>query len=59
MSGRKEKLSVIPGTLPDATNYPTGCRFYERCGRRTEACLKEPAELQVGEGHFAACFHTE
>ena len=59
MSGKKEKLSVIPGTLPDAVNYPQGCRFYERCGRRTEACLRNPEEVRVGEGHFAACFHTE
>jgi peptide/nickel transport system ATP-binding protein/oligopeptide transport system ATP-binding protein len=59
MTGKKEKLNVIPGTLPDPTNYPAGCRFYERCDRHSEKCLKQPEEFEVSAGHSAACFHMD
>jgi oligopeptide/dipeptide ABC transporter ATP-binding protein len=59
MRGRRDRLNVIPGVLPDASRYPAGCRFYERCGRRDEQCLKQPLETEIGAGHSAACFHME
>ena len=59
MGGKKERLNVIPGVLPDASRYPEGCRFYERCGRRSEKCLEQPPEFEIAPGHKAACFHME
>lgn len=59
MEGRRDRLNVIPGVLPDPSQYPEGCRFYERCPRRTEKCLVQPKEFEIGPGHFAACFHME
>ncbi|MBD3316843.1 MAG: ATP-binding cassette domain-containing protein [Chitinivibrionales bacterium] len=54
-----EKLSVIPGTLPDPTNFKPGCRFYDRCSRHSDQCLTQPPEIRMGDSHFAACYHTE
>ncbi|OGS33386.1 MAG: peptide ABC transporter ATP-binding protein [Elusimicrobia bacterium RIFOXYB2_FULL_49_7] len=59
MQGRRERLNVIAGTLPDPTDYPEGCRFYDRCSRADAACLKRPLETEVESGHFSACFHME
>ena len=27
----KERLTTIPGTVPSPEDYPTGCRYYQRC----------------------------
>jgi oligopeptide/dipeptide ABC transporter ATP-binding protein len=59
MERSQERLAVIPGTLPDPTNLHPGCRFYERCSRRTDRCLSRPPEIPMGESHFAACYHTD
>ena len=57
-AGQKE-LSVIGGTLPDGTNLPSGCRFYDRCTRRIDKCLNLPEEINISNGHFAACFNMD
>jgi peptide/nickel transport system ATP-binding protein/oligopeptide transport system ATP-binding protein len=57
MEGRRERLNVIPGTLPDPRDLPGGCRFYNRCDRHTVVCKTQPPEFKVEEGHLAACFH--
>ncbi|MEK7732442.1 MAG: ABC transporter ATP-binding protein, partial [Planctomycetota bacterium] len=31
LSQRKERLEVIPGTVPDPRRLPSGCRFHPRC----------------------------
>jgi len=56
---RQERLTMIPGTLPDPTAYPEGCRFYERCDRRSEMCKKQPSERLISKTHTVACFHCE
>jgi oligopeptide/dipeptide ABC transporter ATP-binding protein len=53
------RLSVIPGFLPDATKMPEGCRFYNRCDKKTETCLAKPLEEAITPGHSAACFNME
>jgi oligopeptide/dipeptide ABC transporter ATP-binding protein len=58
LGSQSDKLHVIPGTLPNASAYPTGCRFYDRCDRRTEECKKQPPEFDMGGIHKAACFNT-
>jgi peptide/nickel transport system ATP-binding protein len=57
MEGPRERLNAIPGNLPDPTNYPPGCRFYDRCSRHLEACLRQPPEEMLSPGHSAACFN--
>ncbi len=56
----KKELYVIPGTLPDPTNYSVGCRFYERCDSRIEKCKnKQPLEYNINSNHYCACFLHE
>ncbi len=31
LSQRKDRLKVIPGTVPDPRRFPAGCRFHPRC----------------------------
>jgi peptide/nickel transport system ATP-binding protein len=51
-----ERLNVIPGTVPAPTDWPTGCRFRERCPYSWDLCEKEhPALYQIGSGHVSRC----
>jgi len=53
----KEKLDVVPGTPPDPSNLPTGCRFHPRCSHCMEICKKSfPKAIEVEDGHFVSCF---
>jgi peptide/nickel transport system ATP-binding protein len=52
---RGTRLPTIPGSVPSAGAFPSGCVFRNRCVRADEACLAVP-DL-VGHGHVAACFH--
>jgi len=54
-----KELYVIPGTLPDPTDFTEGCRFYERCDRHTDKCRTQPEEFTISETQSAACFHIE
>jgi len=52
----KSALAVIPGTVPDLSRLPEGCKFHPRCGRRFEPCDRvRPEMAEVAPGHFAAC----
>ena len=44
LASKKEELFVIPGSLPDPTNHPKGCRFASRCSRKIEECETEYPE---------------
>jgi peptide/nickel transport system ATP-binding protein len=52
---RGTRLPTIPGSVPSAGAFPSGCVFRNRCVRADDACLAVP-DL-VGDGHQAACFH--
>jgi peptide/nickel transport system ATP-binding protein/oligopeptide transport system ATP-binding protein len=53
----KEILAVIPGTVPDLSHPPAGCKFNPRCSHRFDPCDRIPPPLsQVSPGHFVACF---
>ena len=57
IGARQEMLSVIPGTVPNLTNPPTGCRFHPRCRFAMSRCQSEKPILQeIGDGHRVACF---
>jgi oligopeptide/dipeptide ABC transporter ATP-binding protein len=52
----REKLNVIPGTVPPPTAWPTGCRFRDRCQYAWEKCETEhPPLYQIGERHTSRC----
>ena len=52
----RERLTVIPGTVPAPTDWPAGCRFHDRCPYAWERCVAEPPPLyQIGESHVSRC----
>src|SRR5688572_10607953 len=56
----RERLQTIPGTVPPPTNWPSGCRFHDRCRyawERTER--SHPPLFEVEAGHFSRCFLAE
>jgi oligopeptide/dipeptide ABC transporter ATP-binding protein len=56
-SSSKDRLSTIPGRVPDLLDLGTGCRFYSRCKYATEQCMKEnPTFTEVDTGHWVRCF---
>ena len=53
----KERLAQIPGQVPPATAWPTGCRFHPRCPFAWDKCAAEaPPMLEAGLGHRARCW---
>jgi oligopeptide/dipeptide ABC transporter ATP-binding protein len=55
--GKGKRLAVIPGSVPSPENYPSGCRFRDRCPFAFEKCRTQMPELiPVSDSHRAACF---
>jgi len=51
-----ERLNVIPGTVPAPTNWPPGCRFFERCRYSWDRPEHEhPPLYDVGANHKSRC----
>jgi len=55
MTSRVERLEVIPGMVPKPQEFPTGCRFRNRCPLAEPICETEPPLLPISEGHTVAC----
>ena len=52
----KALLHAIPGAVPSALNWPSGCRFRTRCSLADGECaLVDPPLKQVSPGHWVAC----
>jgi oligopeptide/dipeptide ABC transporter ATP-binding protein len=57
----KERLDVIPGSVPNLVNLPVGCRFAPRCQARFKhglnICTEIKPELdEVKPGHHVRCW---
>jgi oligopeptide/dipeptide ABC transporter ATP-binding protein len=57
----RERLEVIPGSVPNLVNLPTGCRFAPRCKARVEYNLaictdNRPELIELSEGHKVRCW---
>ena len=57
----KERLAVIPGTVPSLVDLPAGCRFASRCQARVEHGLEictevEPDFTSPEEGRSVRCW---
>ncbi len=53
---RLHRLPSIPGSVPDLSVMPEGCRFAPRCKYAHDSCKQKLPELQtVAEGHRCAC----
>jgi len=57
----KDKLDVIPGSVPNLVNLPPGCRFAPRCQARVRHALTictetKPDLEEVKPGHHVRCW---
>jgi oligopeptide/dipeptide ABC transporter ATP-binding protein len=57
----KDKLDVIPGSVPNLVNLPQGCRFAPRCQARVKYGCKVCAEVkpelaEIKPGHLVRCW---
>jgi oligopeptide/dipeptide ABC transporter ATP-binding protein len=53
---KRERLAVIPGTVPSPYEWPGGCRFRDRCPYAWERCEREhPPLYEIGAGHLSRC----
>jgi peptide/nickel transport system ATP-binding protein len=56
ISEEKTRLISIPGSPPDLTKPPPGCRFNPRCKYAMDVCMKKvPRLLELSKGHHVAC----
>ncbi len=58
---RQGALAVIPGTVPNLIDLPSGCRFASRCRARVEhaltICTEQQPDLKTVEpGHAVRCW---
>ena len=55
--GGKDRLAVIPGTVPSPIGLPEGCRFCPRCPMAIDRCKAEyPPFEEKASGHWSACW---
>lgn len=57
----KERLDVIPGSVPNLVNLPPGCRFAPRCAAREKYGMSictslKPALSEIAPGHQVRCW---
>jgi oligopeptide/dipeptide ABC transporter ATP-binding protein len=50
-------LAAIPGSVPPATAWPSGCRFHPRCEKRLERCATDaPDVFTAGPDRCTRCW---
>jgi oligopeptide/dipeptide ABC transporter ATP-binding protein len=55
---RAQRLTAIPGRVPELIDLPSGCRFRDRCPRASARCASEDPVLEpLDAGRSVACFH--
>jgi peptide/nickel transport system ATP-binding protein/oligopeptide transport system ATP-binding protein len=55
-SNRGGLLNVIPGTVPDLLELPSGCKFRDRCPKVMPVCVEVPEILEKAPGHLVRCW---
>ncbi len=55
LTGPRERLATVPGTVPTTETMPEGCRFSTRCPFAQPLCAEPPPEREFGQGHRALC----
>jgi peptide/nickel transport system ATP-binding protein len=56
MEERRERLRVIPGTVPPPTAFPPGCPFHPRCPFAVDVCRSvDPPAEDAAPGHAVRC----
>jgi len=55
-----ERLTSIPGTIPDLIHPPAGCRFHPRCPLADDRCAnQEPPPFAEGSDGYSKCWRAE
>lgn len=52
----REELYSIPGTVPNPTNMPKGCKFAPRCPLVMDICREKEPELFSEDSHSSRCW---
>ncbi len=56
---RRRRLQAIGGSMPNALDPPSGCRFHPRCPMAIDDCSKiEPPLEEKKPEHYAACIRV-
>lgn len=57
LTGPRNRLAFIPGTVANANDLPSGCKFHPRCQHCTQQCREQIPELfGYTAGHQVACW---
>jgi peptide/nickel transport system ATP-binding protein len=57
VSGRRDRLATIPGSVPTLAGSFAGCRFSSRCPFADSRCrTRTPDPANVGAGHISRCW---
>jgi peptide/nickel transport system ATP-binding protein len=52
----KNRLTPIPGSVPDPYSIPQGCAFFPRCpAPKQQACSEQVPLVHVGPDHHVRC----
>jgi peptide/nickel transport system ATP-binding protein len=55
-TGTRQRLPMIPGTVPPLTELPDGCRFAGRCPQEIPLCAKtRPHPVEIPNGSSVCC----
>jgi oligopeptide/dipeptide ABC transporter ATP-binding protein len=56
LAGTVNRLSAIPGNVPNIGAFPSGCRFHPRCSRTEESCSSDAPQLaEIDSEHSVRC----
>jgi peptide/nickel transport system ATP-binding protein/oligopeptide transport system ATP-binding protein len=59
LTQEKDRLVAIPGTLPEPSRRPAGCRYEPRCAFAEPACRASQTPLgEYDPGHTTACIRA-
>lgn len=51
-----DRLYSIPGTVPNPSNMPKGCKFAARCEHAMDICHQSEPDLLADNGHLTRCW---
>lgn len=55
----KPRLKTIPGMVPNLLELKKGCRFYDRCYKRQDECIKKDIDLTKVDDRSFRCIFPE
>ena len=60
LSADVDRLTAIPGSVPNLGAFPPGCRFNPRCPKGRHDCpQKSPQLIEVQPKHWVRCFYWD